>query len=57
MADPVILEKIDQYLDGKLSDTEAEHLWEVIIQHPGYVEYLETMKTLRETRSGTNMPN
>lgn len=54
MADPVILEKIDRYLEGKLTDREADLLWEIIIQHPGYVEYLETLKNLRETRSDSN---
>lgn len=38
-----ILQKIDEYLDGKLSTREIEELWVEILDQPEYVSYLNTL--------------
>lgn len=49
------LEKqIDAYIKGKLSEEEAQKLWEKLLQHPEYIELLETelgIKSIMEKRS------
>jgi len=54
MANTVILEKIDRYLNGMMSETEIEQLWEELIQNPDYLDYLETLKKLRQGGTQTN---
>lgn len=42
-----ILEKIDLYIRGKLSQEEIDELWKVFLEHPEYYEMLETEVHLR----------
>lgn len=40
--------KIDQYLNGQLSEEEIDELWTEIVQHQEYVDYLNTTANLKE---------
>jgi tetratricopeptide (TPR) repeat protein len=39
--------KIDQYIDGQLSDEEIEELWAVLIQDGDYLDYLKSAANLK----------
>lgn len=39
---------IDSYINGDLSDEEAESLWVELIKHPEYLDHLEMEITLKE---------
>ncbi|MDX1672716.1 MAG: hypothetical protein R3211_10270, partial [Balneolaceae bacterium] len=39
---------IDAYINGNLSDEEAESLWVQLIKHPEYLDHLETEIALKE---------
>ena len=58
MSRDIELEKeIDAYVKGKLSEEEAQKLWEKLLQHPGYIELLKTelgVKSILEKRSSNN---
>lgn len=47
MTETALLENIDRYLNGLLSDRQIDLLWEELIQNPDYIEYMETLKKLR----------
>lgn len=42
-----ILEKIDLYIQGKLSQDEIDELWKTFLKHPEYYNWLETQVHLR----------
>lgn len=42
-----ILEKIDLYIQGKLSQDEIDELWKIFLKHPEYYNWLETEVHLR----------
>lgn len=52
------LEKqIDAYIKGKLTEEESRKMWEKLLQHPNYIELLETelgVKSIIENRSSAN---
>jgi len=58
MSRDIELEKeIDAYVKGKLSEEEAQKLWEKLLQHPDYIELLKTelgVKSILEKRSSNN---
>ncbi|MDZ7659085.1 tetratricopeptide repeat protein [Fodinibius sp.] len=58
MSRDIELEKqIDAYVKGKLSEEEAQELWEKLLQHPDYIELLKTelgVKSILEKRSSNN---
>ncbi len=43
-----ILQKIDDYLNGKLSTGEIEELWVEILDQPEYVDYINTLVNVKE---------
>ncbi len=43
-----ILQKIDDYLNGKLSTGEIEELWVEILDQPEYVNYINTLVNVKE---------
>lgn len=50
-------QKIDAYVKGKLSEEEAQELWEKLLQRPDYIELLKTelgVKSILEKRSFNN---
>lgn len=49
--------KIDAYVKGKLSEEEAQKLWERLLQRPDYIELLKTelgIKSILDQRSSNN---
>lgn len=47
-------QKIDAYINGKLSEEESQQLWEELLQRPDYIELLKTelgVKAILEKRS------
>ena len=61
MARDLELEKqIDAYVKGKLSDEEAQKLWEKLLQRPDYIDLLKTelgVKAILNKRSSKNSSN
>lgn len=51
MTKATILESIDRYINGLLSDREIDILWEELIQNPSYLVYVETLQKLRDAGS------
>jgi tetratricopeptide (TPR) repeat protein len=50
-------QEIDAYVKGKLSEEEAQRLWEKLLQHPGYIELLKTelgVKSILKKRSSSS---
>lgn len=50
-------QKIDAYIKGRLSEEEAQKLWEKLLQRPDYIELLKTelgVKSILEKRSSNN---
>lgn len=48
---PKLEDQIDLYLSGSLSHEEIELLWEQLIEHPQYVDYMKTCAGLRKIGS------
>ncbi len=49
--------KIDAYIKGKLSEEQAQELWEKLLQRPDYIELLKTelgVKSILEKRSSSD---
>lgn len=44
----IILQKIDDYVNGKLSAGEIEELWVEILDKPEYVEYISTLINVKD---------
>ncbi|MDZ7682901.1 MAG: hypothetical protein U5J63_14595 [Fodinibius sp.] len=50
-------QKIDAYLKGKLTEEEAQQLWEKLLERPDYIELLETelgVKSILAKKSDSN---
>lgn len=43
-----LIRKIDAYAKGKLSEEEVVRLWAELVEHPEYIEYLETEMAVSE---------
>jgi len=43
-----LLKTIDAFLKGELSEAEEDTLWERLLKHPEYLDYLETEAALRD---------
>lgn len=48
MRDKDILKQIDRYLNGELSEKEADQLWVEILKNPEYLQWLEIESSARE---------
>jgi len=42
-----VIEKIEDYISGKLNTEDIEELWVFFIQHPDWYSFFETYLTLR----------
>lgn len=42
-----LVKRIDAYLNGDLDEEESEQLWVELLQHPEYIDYLETEMAVR----------
>lgn len=42
-----LAKRIDAYLKGDLDEEESERLWVELLQHPEYIDYLETEQAVR----------
>ena len=51
-----ILQKIDDYLNGKLSTGEIEELWVEILDQPEYVDYINTLVNVKEVLKNRKKP-
>jgi tetratricopeptide (TPR) repeat protein len=52
--------RIDAYIKGKLTEQEAQNLWEKLLLRPDYIELLETelgVKAILENRTDTAQPS
>lgn len=43
-------ERINQYVNGNLTETEIDRLWSDLIQDGHYLEYLKTIANLQRSR-------
>ncbi|MDZ7717933.1 MAG: hypothetical protein U5K72_03810 [Balneolaceae bacterium] len=52
-----LLEKIDQYIKGELSQDEIDELWKQFLQHPEWYDWFETELHLRSLIKKKKRPN
>ncbi len=44
---PAVIEKIEEYMSGKLNTEDVEELWAFFIQHPDWYSFFETYLTMK----------
>ncbi len=47
---PDIAQRIDDYLNGKLDNSQIDALWVLLMQHPGYYAMLETQAAMKRVQ-------